>query len=177
MRLEPPRYRLSSLFFWMAVLCGLLATMKVVSSEMAFLMTLLVLAVIAHVAGNVIGTQLRHRGDQAMRGSMGKNVRNSHRRRVNPQEFAPTTDLRRRTALGRTMVVMTAAGAVSSFLAGGILLAWANQHQLTAASLILGASALGVIGGLAGYLSSCFFEVLGGAVIQAQRQAGSRRQS
>ena len=175
---KPPQYRLVTLFWSVGLFCGLLAAMKVVSPITAFALSLLLLAIVAHVAGNAIGSRLRDSGTRLT--AVQRPEHGSHSARENgPEErdFAPTTQLRDRVSLGRTMIVVTSAGAVFGACAGGSLLAWVNWDQLTTASLMLGAGAFAVIGGFAGFLCSSFCAVFGGALIQAQRDARGQRES
>ena len=88
--------------------------------------------------------------------------------KVNSNDFAPATQLRHRASLGKTIIGVTIFTMVAGALGGAMWLLWASHTSLTSAGLLFGATAFGVIGGLAGFLGSSFLFVLGHAIIQAQ---------
>ena len=146
-----------------AGLCVLLATSKV-SPIAAFVLALLMMAIIAHVAGNAIGTRLRNHGDRQ------RSKRNATRTTPRAGDFAPATQLRWRTSLGKSMFVITGVGALVGAIVGGIALKHVYGNKLTIASHALSTGAFGVLGGFVGFLSGSFLAVLAKAIIHAQME-------
>ena len=152
---------------WMvAALCVLLALIKVLSPVMSVGLIVFVLAVIAHVIGNSLGTKLR---DNGCLGSLDEDTRQvaDLRASVDRGKFCPPPRLGVRAALGRSMIVVSIAGALVGAICGGALLAWANWQEATPPNMVVGTGAFAVLGGFAGFGSSTFVEVLWGAITQA----------
>lgn len=57
--LKPPQFGLATMFFAVTGLCGLLVAFRVIGPIGGTMMVLLLLVVLAHVAGNVLGRRLR----------------------------------------------------------------------------------------------------------------------
>ena len=64
--LKPPQFRLSTLLWGMAALSALFAAMTWVGPLAAFGLVLLALSIVAHVAGNALGTRLRENGSRPL---------------------------------------------------------------------------------------------------------------
>jgi len=164
--LRPPQFTLATMF-WVMSGCGLLlAAMLAVGPLGAFALLLLVLAIVAHIAGNSLGTQLRQIGD----------AHDSHdaparprRRTVAQHEFAPETQLCRRTSISRTMIAFTIAGAVLLGVMGSAALFWLTWGQVNLPTAIVAVASSCVLGGFVGFMCSSFAQVAGGAWWQARR--------
>jgi len=168
-----PRFHLRTLLMLVALLCVTLAISRNVSPMAVAVAILFILAIAAHVAGNVLGSHLR---DEAT----AKNLAESPRRRfrVSVADCAPTTRLSHRTPLGSTVVVLTLMGAMAGGYGGCEWLSQSIPHEdLTIANLSLGASSFVVLGGFFGFWIGSFLRVFLVATFQAQRESGQRQVS
>ena len=164
--LRRPQFTLATLF-WIISGCGLLfAAMIAVGPLGAFALLLLVLAIVAHVAGNSLGTQLRQIGDK----------NDSHDAPAKPRwravaehEFVPETQLCRRTSISRTMIGFTIAGAVLLGVVGSAALFWLTWGQVNLPTAIVAIGSSCVLGGFVGFMCSSFAQIAGGAWWQARR--------
>ena len=167
--MRPIQFSLATLLALTGALCVLLAALKLIHPLGAWTSLLFFCAVLAHMAGNAIGTQLR---DRAARRNGPGSARNARFRlyadKVAANDFAPDTQLRCRSSLGRNIIWVTIVAAVVGALGGAVWLRWTNRGLLATPGLLFGAAAFGLIGGLAGFLGSSFLTVLAQAVIQAQ---------
>ena len=169
-RVRPLQFRLATMFLAVTAFCLLLTTFQALSLLSISAGTILALAIFAHIAGNAIGVRLRTEGDrEKSETSLPSTDFHSTRQKLQPQDFAPDSLLRRHVAIGRPMVVTTTIGAMLGAVVGGIALASVNQDHLRLTSLLVGASAFSVIGALAGFLGGSFIGVFSSAVFQAQR--------
>ena len=169
-RLRPLQFRLATMFLAVTAFCFLLTTFQVLSLLSISAGVILAMAIFAHIAGNAIGVRLRTEGDQAKsETSLPSTDFHDTRQKLQAQDFAPDSQLRRHTTIGRPMVVTTLIGAMLSAVAGGIALASVNQDHLTLTSLLVGASAFSVIGALVGFLGGSFIGVFSSAIFHAQR--------
>jgi MFS family permease len=161
-----------------AALCALFSLMGVVGSQGMALLVLFFFAVVAHVAGNALGTRLRRNGDtrQSVNGA-DATAASDEPRRLCAADFAPTTSLSERFPLGLLIVVMTIFGALLGALVGGYVLAMINWERATWFSMVFGALFSGVLGGIAGFLASSFIRVMIGALLQAERFAFGKQTS
>lgn len=165
--LRPPQFRLSTLL-WGVTGCGLLfATMMAAGPIGGFALLLLVLAIIAHVAGGAIGTRLREIG--SVRDPPEKISSHPRSEPVPRHEFAPETQLCRRTAVSRTMVGFTIAGAVLLGMIGSAFLLWLTWGRVNLPTTIVAIGSSCMLGGLLGFMCSSFAQVAGGAWRQARR--------
>lgn len=172
--LKPPQFRLGTLFWAVGAVGVLITAMRAVGPLGASVLVLFSLAVMAHVAGNALGCQLRANADALRRKAAANQAlphvaHNGIRGRI---RYAPATRLRDRTALGRTMPIITLIGAVAGGLGGGWLLATVNWQHATLGNITLGALSFGVLGGLWGFWASSFLEVFFDALVAAHRETG-----
>ena len=174
--LEPPRFKLGSLMWGFVVLGVIFSLISYLGSHATLLVVLFVLAVVAHVAGNALGTQLRSNGDRRSPGVGGSNLTDrSHT--ATPADFAPTTQLGNRSSLGRPIVVITSVGTVFGAVAGGLGLSLVMQQEVSVSavgSLTLGMFAAGVLGGIWTFLAASFLQVSSNALRQATRDTKKR---
>jgi hypothetical protein len=162
--LRPPQFTLSTLL-WVIGGCGVLfAAMTAAGPIGAFALLLLVLAIIAHVAGNAIGTRLREIGSVKPQEEVPVGAAHS----VSRDQFAPETPLCRRTALSRAMIASTAIGAVLFGVIGSAALFWLTWGQVNLPTAIVAIGSSSVLGALAGFTCSSFAQIAGGAWWQAR---------
>lgn len=184
--LTPPRFGLGTLLFWVAVLCAWLASYGLLGPAGAFALSLLVLAILAHVAGNAIGMRLRHHGGTARRprdadaGSAGDGLATSgpspvdshdasDPQRLEVDHFAPATRLRQRDSLGKPIFYITALGSLACAILGGYGLTRLLGDAATVANVAVGVFASGVLGAIWSFIAGSFLQVAGTALWQATR--------
>jgi hypothetical protein len=126
------------------------------------------LCVLAHVAGNAMGTRLRDIGSET---SAGQPRMFDLRRggRVSARYFAPATKLREKRSLGKPIVVITALGAVAGGVAGGLGLAWLTEGRAPWPVSVLGIGACVVLGAIWTFVAGSFVQVMLGAWLHAAR--------
>ena len=155
-----------------AVLCALVTYFGMHS---ALILLLFALAVAAHVAGNALGTQLRANGDRPLPSEDGTVVRKTERHVPTADEFAPASELRRRSSLGFPIVIATVCGSLLTAAAGGLLMAVLLERTPTWTARIAGTVACGTLGGIWTFVAFSFIQVTGGAWRQATRKVDSPR--
>jgi len=119
---------------------------------------LLVMCIVAHVAGNAIGTRLRDNGDQAA--PLTPNERARLFRPPAPEDIAPATVLSLKRGPGLVVLIFSLVGAVVGALAGGGLLAWLNWQHMNLTIGIFCFTATAAIGAVAGFCTASFTTVL-----------------
>jgi hypothetical protein len=170
--LQPPRFGLASLMVLVAVLGGMFALIRYVGWHGSAIAIFFLLCVVAHVAGNALGTRLRAIGSEPP--EVPDEGRQSARR-VAPQEFAPATELREKRALGRPVFGITILGALLAGAAGGYAFWWLADRPLSLAALGLGAGACAVLGGIWTFAAGSFIQVTCGAWFRAARGPAKKR--
>jgi len=161
----PPRFALRTLMLGVGALCVLLALMKALGPTASMALLLAMFAVLAHVAGNALGTRLRDLGGHTSRHDKTDINRLAARSHAPIHVGAgPSCRLRHRAALGWAMVVVTVMGAIAGAVAGGVALTWLNWEQATLGNIALGTSACSLLGGFSGFLAGSFCEVALGAL-------------
>jgi hypothetical protein len=166
--LKPPRFSLATLFVAIAILGVLFAAMNYLGTYATLLFILFTLAVAAHVAGNALGTQLRANGDRPPIVSD-----DSARRRRDPiatADFAPPSQLRQRSALGKPIFISTVVGSAAGAVLGGYGLTMLMEHP-TVITIALGVLASSVLGGIWTFGASSFLQVASSALRQAARDS------
>ena len=124
-----------------------------------------IFAVVAHVAGNSIGTQMRAKGTKEASRAPASSV--TPKQDVS-KHFAPPTRLERKDTFGWLHYIVTGIGGVIGGAIGGYALAAAQWDKATVSSVIVGVVASGVISGFVTYLSTSFLRVSVTAVADAQ---------
>ena len=163
--LEPPQFSLATLFWVIAALGVLLGLMTALGPLGGFALLLFVLVLVAHVAGNKIGTRLRAFGNEK--------VDDDHPLRKRPDEndarhaAAPASNLSSGGNVSLTMLVFTVAGAAIVGSVGSALLIWWTWSQLNVATAIVAVVSPMVLGGLIGFAISSFTQAAGGAWLEA----------
>lgn len=166
--LKPPRFSLAALFAAMAVFSVLFAATSYFGSYAMLLLLFFMLTVVAHVAGNAIGTQLRQNGGRRRIASDG--TPQQPRRPLASTAFAPPSQLYLRSALGKPILITTVLGSVAGALLGGYGLTTLMAHP-TLPAIALGAIASAVLGGIWTFSASSFLQVASSAMRQAVRDA------
>jgi hypothetical protein len=174
--LPAPRFSLGALFAAIGVVALGLSVWKAVGPVVGVSLLLLLMAVVAHVAGNALGTRLRDRGTQhALAGwkddtsTGGSPAARPRAQPVAPHHFAPVTRLSQRTSLGWCPLVVTVLGGIAGAIAGGLLLQRSSPESATLSTLAVGATASGVLAALFSYWLFSLLQVFLGAWWQAHR--------
>lgn len=158
----------------MSLLAVLFSLMSVMQPLAIAALVLLALAVIGHVAGNALGTRLRQNGSRPV-DEAGLDLPTVKRwpRALSPDEFAPATQLSRRSSLGRPIFVATVLGTIAGGIGGGLWPAFAARNGPELASIVIGVVAFAVLGGIGTFGMFSFAQVLLGALRQANAEANA----
>lgn len=168
--LRRPQFSLRALLLFVGMFCVLLALAKLIGGYATLVLVLFLLTVIAHVAGNAIGMQLRQHD--------GRHATNEHERaamgviepdQLGEHHFAPATQLSRTQRLGWIVFGCVIFGVCFGGVVGAWLLHWAIAEKSTWANMSVGVIAFGVLGGFFGFLISSFVKVLFDANSEAIR--------
>ena len=152
--LRKPQFTLVGLLLGMTLFALLLVTFKTAGPIPGLVLLLAALAVLAHVAGNALGTQLRDSTNEVAR-----RASSSNKPPAQPHHFARTTRLAERMRMGWPMIVLTGLCAAAGAYFGGNLLAEINAAELTRANLTVAFVSCGVLGAILGFGLSMFFKV------------------
>ncbi|MBC8351350.1 MAG: hypothetical protein H8E66_05155 [Planctomycetes bacterium] len=166
--LKPPRFSLAALFVIVGVLGTLFAAMSYVGTYATLLLILFALTIAAHVAGNAIGTQLRETGSRPQ--TLEPDAPGRKRGPIASTDFAPTSQLHHRSALGKPILVTTTIGSIAGAVLGGSGLAMLMEDR-TLLAIMLGVIASAVLGGIWTFGASSFLQVASGALRQATRDS------
>ena len=164
-RLKPPRFSLWTLMIvvtGVAVVCAVFAG---VSGHSAIWITIFLLAIGAHVAGNALGTRLRQLGSQRAQEGILPPVHATTP--LKEDQFAPASQLSQRTSLGWSIVVVSVFGAIAGGVGGGLGFHYIYGHELTLVNLVLGVFGAGAMGGFLTFWCSSLVRVLWAAWRQA----------
>jgi hypothetical protein len=167
-RLRPPQFGLRTLLLLMAAIGLALTLGQWLPPLTVACLVLLALSILAHVAGNVIGTKLRDIGDDPAANEHASGFF-AKRRPAQARDFAPTTQLGRRTNLGWPIVIGTLSGVVLGGLGGGLWTLLASRGPIGLFPVAVGIIAFAVLGGIATFLVFGFIQVGIGAIRQANR--------
>jgi hypothetical protein len=179
--LPPPQFGLRTLL-WLVTVCAVLFSVAGWLEPVAVAgLILLVLCVVAHVAGNAIGTRLRANGDQPIRGQSGPHTPradglagwdSSYPSRT-PLPCAPATSLGQRYNLGWPIVIATFAGLISGGIGGGLWALFTTRGPIEPTVVAVGVVAFGSLGSLGAFLICGFTQVLCSAAWQALRHSAA----
>ena len=169
--LPPPKFRLSTLFWIITSVSCLLLAMKALGPIGASVLALFMLAIAAHVLGNVLGTRLRQQGDVAVdedgRAVLGGSLKQV--RLPEPHEFAPATNLSKHHPLGRSNSASAGVGALLGAVASCSALTYFGWEHATFVNVAFGTVASAILGGLFAFWLSSFLRVFWDALHDAQR--------
>jgi hypothetical protein len=165
--LKPPQFSLRTLLLLVTGCAVLFALVNVVPPMIIAGLVFLLLSVIAHVAGNVIGTRLREIGGRREERRLGFPDKTHVDGEMGMPRYAPRTELSRRQSLGWPILAVTSAGALAGAVGGGLWTAWLTGNHITALVIGIGSAACSVLGGFAAFLAFSFAQVGLGALRQA----------
>jgi len=163
--LPPPQFGLRTLLLVVTGCAVLAALTQWVTPVVIACLIFLVLAIIAHVAGNAIGTRLRDLGDQP--GEDAAIPPGLARAKPKADDFAPATRLGQRQGLGWPILIATVTGTVAGALGGVAWTLVSSPGPVGPLNLGVGAVAFAVLGGIAAFASFGFIQVGLGALRQA----------
>ncbi|MCC7084229.1 MAG: hypothetical protein IT427_04390 [Pirellulales bacterium] len=165
---DPPQFRLRTLFF-VVTLCGLLfGVMHALGPIVSAALLMALMTVGLHIAGNALGTSRRDESTEWF----GTATRSATDDIEMAERIAAATAahrLREHTPLGWIIRATTLFGAALGMVLGMVLL-----HEWTKGKwpgLILGAMSAGVLGGFLGFLSGGFLEIMRRAWWQASTES------
>jgi hypothetical protein len=165
----PPRFGLRTLLMLMTGFCLMLVSYVWFGAYVAMLVGLFALAVLGHVAGNWLGTKLRDAGDQHLPPEHAGQVTHSKARgkTLEPQHFAPKSNLHQRSPLPRYVIFTVLGGALLAALGGGLLVWLLNGPRATWSNVAAGGTAFGALGAMATFLVVAFLQAGWQALQQA----------
>jgi hypothetical protein len=168
--LPPPQFGLRTLL-WVITGCAAIFALSRWLTPIALAgVVMLVLSVIAHVAGNAIGTRLRElSGRQRPKRSEGSSTPTLDRPAAH--DFAPVTRLGQRTSLGWPIIVGTAAGTLAGGIGGGVWTVFNARGAVDPFSIAVGVLAFAVLNGIGAFVIFGFLQVGLGALRQALSHA------
>jgi len=169
--LRPPQFGLRTLFALVAAICVLLALRQWISPLAIGLIAFFTVSIFCHIAGNAIGTRLRQIGDLPGAALAEPNLparRALPRQELQPQDFAPATQLSRRSNLGWMIIAASSIGTATGAIGGGLwTFAGGHGRHVEPLNIIVGVVAFAFLGGIAAFATFGFVQVLGGAIRQA----------
>jgi hypothetical protein len=154
--------------------CAVLAALSRWVSPLALVgLVFLILTIIAHVAGNAIGTRLRELGSKPDDEEKGAALR-GFRRRPRAADFAPATRLGERRGLGWPILIATLGGVFAGGLGGAAWTLLASRGPVGPLNIAVGAVAFAVLGGIASFAAFGFVQVGISAIRQAMSAPAAR---
>jgi heme O synthase-like polyprenyltransferase len=171
--LPPPQFGITSLFLWVAVVGVVLMLRGVIGGYYTLLVVVFLLAVIAHITGNAIGTRLKERSRLAKRSHEDEDdhFARNHQGRISHTHFAPTTLLSHKYSLGKPIIIAPILGFVVAGTFGGYKLGAAHWEHSTLMGIACGVLACGTLGAIGGFLFGSFIQVMIDALMQATRES------
>ena len=160
--LAPPQFGIATMLIAVSVAALVFALIDVIGAYGTFWLVIFIVAVLAHVAGNSLGKQLREQGSQPLGSPRLPRISGS-------LEFAPQTRLGRRGSLGPVVAVMTMVGAIAGGVGGGYWLIDSIGDGFTIGALLVALLAFAVLGGIWSFISVGFLHVLFRAWRQSSR--------
>lgn len=132
-----------------------------------------ILCVLAHVAGNSIGTRLRDcaKRQRGERFTGDDSHPSSGFARPAADQLAPTTRLGEHRRLGWPIMVATLTGVILSGIGGGVWTALASRGPVGPLNIGVGVIAFAFLGGMVAFALGAFTQVLAGAIWQALRNS------
>lgn len=169
--LGPPRFSLATMLGVVGTLCLVMASYTWFGASGAALFGLFTLAVLAHVIGNWLGTQLRDLGDQTPRLEPAEGLPAQKRPELAQVEhhYAPSTSLRDPWRVSRKTKITVVVGSLSCGIGGSAILALLHWRETSWISLVLAAIALAVLGAMASFFGLCFVQAGWNALTEASR--------
>ncbi len=160
--LGPPQFSLRSLLLAVGVVFLLIALFDWVGTAWAVPLVFLMILIIGHVMGNVVGTRLRDAGSTCDRPQATSTAEATALGRVRMPSVR-RSHLCDKTPLDRGVWLLVASGIAAAGLAGGTLLATLQWQDITWVGLLLGAVSAGILGGWLTLLAATFLHAAGRA--------------
>jgi hypothetical protein len=171
--LGPPQFGLRTLLLAVSIAAVLLGLAQWLSPVYLAAVVFVLLSVIAHVAGNVIGSRLRD-GKAAKVAAEDKHEpaysQQQHSTSLKEHHFAPVTKLGHRHSLGWLPLAISVLGFLLGAALGGGWTAWLLRRDLDWFPVGVAACAFGALGGFGGFLVSGFCKSLGDAWSEAANE-------
>jgi len=163
--LPPPQFGLRTLLLVVTACAVLAALSQWVTPVVLACLALLILSIMAHVAGNAIGTQLRDLGSHATDDAV--LPPGLARGKPKADDFAPATRLGQRHGLGWPILIATVVGTVGGAVGGAAWTLISSRGPVGMLNVGIGAIAFAVLGGIAAFAAFGFIQVGLGALRQA----------
>ena len=163
--LRPPQFSLRTLLLLVTAFAVLFGLANFLPPLMIAGLAFLLISIVAHVAGNAIGTRLREIGSQPSNRS--SSDRNHAQAGGGAPRCAPRTELSRRRPLGWPVALVTVAGGIAAAVGGGIWTALLVRNSAAPLAICLAVAACGILGGLGSFLAFSFAQVGLGALRQS----------
>ena len=154
--LPPPQFGLRTLLGIVTACAVLAALSQWVTPVTIACAVFLILTVIAHIAGNVIGTRLRDLGSYPRSADDATGLPHD---RPKADDFAPATHLGRRQRLGWPIVIATLGGIVTGALGGVLWTLLASQGPVGPLNIGVGGLAFAILGGIMAFAAFGFVQV------------------
>jgi hypothetical protein len=169
--LGPPRFGLGTLLLLVTACCVVLASYTWIGAYGATLVGLFVVAVLAHVAANWLGTQLRDIGDRVEDDDEPQSpvLHGVAKGNARPQHNAPASHLGDRIPLHRGVMVTAAISAAVGGAAGSLLVWLVSTRPPTWPMLICGGAAFAALAAMWSFLVAAFVQSGWKALTQATR--------
>jgi hypothetical protein len=161
--LGPPQFGLRTLLLVVSCLAVIFGLWHWVSPITFAALLLLVISIIAHVAGNVIGGRLR----DGQTGQRAVQEKHEHVNDLQEEHYAPVTKLGHRQSLGLLPIISAGTGMLVGAALGGGWTAIVTQPHIDWGPVIVAVIAFGVLGGLGGFLTAGFIKALNDAWSEA----------
>ena len=170
--LPKPQFGLVFLFLAVSLIGGVFAATRYFGAYGCFAALLGLLCVAAHVIGNAWGTQLRQNGSLPVdKNGVPIPLARQQERPLSQGDFAPTTRLSRRRALGMTVTVATATGILVGISFPIYFFFTSESTDTTWEDFGVGVLGFGILGGVWAFLGTSFLYVTWGAIRQATQES------
>lgn len=163
--LGPPQFGLRTLLLVISVAAVLLGLSRWLSPISLAAVILLILSIIAHVAGNIIGSRLR----DGRAGHSPATDKHEHTGPLHEHHFAPVTKLGHRHSLGWLPLVSAVTGGVIGATVGGGWTAVLIQRSFDWLPVVIATIAFGVLGALGGFVTAGFIKAFNDAWSEAAK--------
>ena len=159
-----PQFRITTLLLLITLAGLLLAAFQYIGAIGTFALILAILVVLAHVAGNAIGTTLRDTAQPTLQPREAQ-----HASEGAEKPFVQTTKLSEKRPLGRPIYIITALSALFWGGAGITVAKILSTKPISLPNSIAGALVLGALGAFWTFVAGSFVQIAFGAVLQALR--------
>jgi predicted permease len=164
--LGPPQFGLRTLLLAVSMAAILLGLSQWVSPLTLAAVVFLLVSILAHVAGNVIGSRLRDGGST----TAATQDKHEHTTLLKDHHFAKVTKLGHRQSLGWLPLAISLLGLILGAAIGGFWTAWLLRSDWDWFPIIVAACAFGALGGFGGFLVSGFCKSFGDAWNEAANE-------